>query len=169
MQSLPRTSIRLALTVVLGAAPSAARAGVADSPVPELLPGQKTHHVYSVPGVTQSLGVVTMFSCTSLEKTATMEVGVELFPNAGGSPANNAAATSLSLAPGATVNFSTGAVSGFSVDAAVVGAFVRGSARILATSRKLMCTAFLADAGSAPPSSMTHLTIISKTRQKAAN
>jgi len=169
MQSLPRMSMSLALAVVLGAAPTAARAGVADSPVPELLPGQKTHHVYSVPGVTQSLGVVTMFSCTSLEKTATMQVGVEIFPNAGGPPANSAAATSLSLAPGATVNFSTGAAAGFSVDAALIGAFVRGSARILATSKKLMCTAFLADAGNAPPSSMAQLTIISKTKQKAAN
>ena len=45
----------------------------------------------------------------------------------------------------------------------------KGSARILATSKKLACTAFLADDGNAPPTSMAQLTIIAKTKQKAAN
>jgi len=47
--------------------------------------------------------------------------------------------------------------------------FSKGSARILATSRKLACTAFLAEPFNAPPTSMAHLTIIAKTKQKAAN
>jgi hypothetical protein len=45
----------------------------------------------------------------------------------------------------------------------------KGSARILATSKKLACTAFIADAGNSPPASMAHLTIIAKLKQKAAN
>ena len=46
------------------------------------------------------------------------------------------------------------------------GDFSQGSARILATSTKLVCTAFVADRGNAPPTSMVYLTIIKKTTQK---
>ncbi len=42
----------------------------------------------------------------------------------------------------------------------------RGVARILATSKKLACTAFIADRANAPPTSMVYLTIIKKTTQK---
>jgi hypothetical protein len=45
----------------------------------------------------------------------------------------------------------------------------KGSARILATSKKIVCTAFLADPSGTPPVSMGSLTIIAKTKQKAAN
>src|SRR2546425_9927560 len=99
-----------------------------------------------------------------------MQVGVEVFPSPGGAPCNDAAATSLSVAPGATVIFGTGAAAGISIDSSVGGcSFSKGSARILATSKKLACTAFLADRGNAPPTSMAQLTIIAKLKQKAAN
>jgi len=45
----------------------------------------------------------------------------------------------------------------------------KGSARILSTSKKLVCTAFVADDGNAPPTSSWELTIIAKTKHKAAN
>lgn len=45
----------------------------------------------------------------------------------------------------------------------------QGSARILSTSKKLMCTAYRADYANSPPTSMVQLTIIAKTKQKAAN
>jgi hypothetical protein len=48
-------------------------------------------------------------------------------------------------------------------------AVVRCSARILATSKKLVCTAFVADACANPPAFGWQLTIIAKTKQKAAN
>ncbi len=48
----------------------------------------------------------TYFSGTSTD-TATMQVRVELFDAAGGAPFNDAAATSLSVGPGATVIFGT--------------------------------------------------------------
>jgi hypothetical protein len=53
-----------------------ALAGVADSPLPELLPGETTYHLYTVPGVMGSGCFGTYFACTSLEKTDTMQVGV---------------------------------------------------------------------------------------------
>jgi hypothetical protein len=40
---------------------------------------------------------------------------------------------------------------------------------LLPTSKSVFCTAFLAEAGNSPPTPMTYLTIIAKTKQKAAN
>jgi len=84
-----------------------ARAGIADSPLPVLSAGATTFHLYSVPGVISSGGLRTYFSCTSTD-TATMHVGVELFDALGGAPANDDAATSLSVIAGATGIFGTG-------------------------------------------------------------
>jgi len=124
---------------------------------------------YSVPGVIRSVGIATYFSCTSTD-TATMQVGVEVFAAPGGAPVNDAVATSLSVAPGATVIFGTGSAVGISIDSNLgSGSMSKGSARILATSKKLACTAFVADQGNAPPTSAWQLTIIAKLKQKAAN
>src|SRR2546426_4154552 len=96
----------LALTLCLAAVP--AIAGIADSPLPVLSAGATTLHLYSVPGVIGNEGGLrTYFSCTSTD-TATMQVGVELIAGPGGAPINDAAATSLSVAAGATVGFGTG-------------------------------------------------------------
>jgi hypothetical protein len=162
-----RTLSVFVAVVALAAAP--AYAGIADSPLPEILPGAKTIHLYSVPGVVSNGALGAYFSCTSTD-TVSMQVGVELFPVPGGGAANDAAATSLTVAPGATEVFGTSFASGFFTGSNLGGGFIsRGSARILATSKKLACTAFLADPGNAPPTSMVQLTIIAKTKQKAAN
>jgi hypothetical protein len=145
---------------------STALAGIADSPLPVLLAGKKTIHVYSVPGL-QSTGVLsTFFSCTSTD-TATMQVGVETFPFPGGGPSNDPVATSLSVDPGATVIFGTSSAVGISVYSNLSPGFLsQGSARILATSRKLICTAYIADPGNAPPTSGWQLTIVKQKTQK---
>lgn len=158
-----------AAAVLFGAAlATAARAGIVDSPLPELVAGKKTVHVYSVSGVNGGGGGLlgTYFSCTSTD-TATIQVGVEVFPPPGGAPENDAVATSLSVAPGATVLFGTQAAAGFVLDSNL-GAMPAGdgSARILGTSKKLVCTAFLADVFNAPPTSMVYLTIVKKLTQK---
>ncbi len=147
----------------------AARAGIADSPLPVLVAGQTTLFLYSVPGVVHGGGLGTFFSCTSTD-TSPMQVGVEVFGFAGGAAVNDAAATSLTVAPGATVKFGTGLAAGFTVNSDLgEGGASNGSARILSTSKKLICTVFIADAASAPPTSMVQLTIIAKLKQKAAN
>src|SRR2546425_264056 len=145
-----------------------AAAGIADSPLPQLLPGATTFHLYSVPAVIRSAGLGTFFACTSTD-TATMQVGVEAFGTGGGAPANDAVATSLSVAPGAMVIFGTGPAAGISIDSSIGFGASRGSARILATSKKLACAVFMADTGNAPPTSMAQLTIIAKLKQKAEN
>ena len=153
-----------AVCAALAAGPQA-RAGIADTPLPVLSAGSTTFHLYSVPGVIAGGGLDTYFSCTSTD-TATMQVGVELFASAGGAPDNDAVATSLSVGPGATVIFGTGGAAGISISSNLGGSFSKGSARILATSKKLACTAFVADTGNAPPTSMVHLDMIAKLKQK---
>ena len=144
-----------------------ALAGIVDTPLPELVTGKKTIHVYSVSGVGAWGGYLgAYFSCTSTD-TATMQVGVEVFGDPGGGPANDAVATSLSVDPGATARFGTTSAVGITIHSDLgVGIVAGGSARILATSKKLVCTAFLADRTNAPPASMVYLTIIKKTTQK---
>jgi len=46
----------LLLAGLIAATPTLA--GIADSPLPVLLPGEKTYHLYSVPGVISSGGTV---------------------------------------------------------------------------------------------------------------
>jgi len=148
---------------------TSALAGIADSPLPVLVAGQTTQFLYSVPGVISVGDFGTYFSCTSTD-TAVMQVGVELFGPAGGGPGNDATATSISLPPGGTVIFGTGSSLEISIDSNLgVGGLSKASARILATSKKLPRTAFIADRGNAPPTSMVQLTIIAKLKQKAAN
>jgi hypothetical protein len=158
------------LTIAFGLlVASRAIAGIADSPLPVLLVGSTTLHLYSVLGVIGGGGGLgTFFSCTSTD-VATIQVGVELFGAPGGAPVNNAVTTSVSVAPGATVVFGTASATGLVIDSNLGGGFGNGSARILATSKKLACTAFVADRLNAPPVSAWQLTIIAKTKQKAAN
>jgi hypothetical protein len=157
----------LALAALL--VPSRLVAGVADSPLPELVVGQTTYHVYTVPSCMSGFGLETFFGCTSLEDTATIQIGVEIFGSGGGAPFNDAAATSLSVGPGGTRIFGTSAAVGILVASSIGPCGSQGSARILATSKKLACTAFLADHFYAPPTSMVYLTIISRLKQKAFN
>ena len=142
-------------------------AGIADSPLPVLSAGATTFHLYSVPGYLASGCSGTYFSCTSMD-TASMHVGVECFFPGGGAAANDAVATSLSVGPGATVIFGTGSATDFGIDSSL-GCSSSRSARILSTSKKLACTASIADRCNSPPAFMNHLTIIKKTTQKAAN
>jgi hypothetical protein len=146
-------------------------AGIADSPLPVLEAGKKTYHLYSVPGIVRNGSYEAFFSCTSTD-TVPIKVSVETFPNLGGAPANDAVADSLTVAPGATVLFGTSSTDWVVVDSDLNGfPASKSSARIIATSKKLACTAFVAKAinggGDAEPP--YPLTIIAKTKQKAAN
>jgi hypothetical protein len=118
-----------------------------------------------VPGVINDAGtnLGTYFLCTSTS-TSPQTVGVELFAAAGGAPINNAATTAQIVAPGATVGFGTSGET--FVDVSLGNPPLnKGSARILSTSKSLICTTFLKDyASSTGP--MTELTITKKTKQK---
>lgn len=159
------TVVALVAHLTLAAVP--AFAGIADSPLPVLVAGQTTLFLYSVLGVHSDAGVATIFECTSTD-TVAQTVGVELFEFNGGGPSNDATMTASSVPPGGTIAFATiptAQFSAFSLGTSIT----RGSARILSTSKKLDCTAVVADRSSAPPTVTWPLTIIAKLKQKAAN
>ncbi len=148
-------------------------AGIADSPLPVLVAGQTTQFLYSVPGVVDFGALSTFFFCTSTD-TAAQQVGVDIFAQPGGPPCNDAGTTSVSVPPGFTVIFGTGTPANEIIGAngmslvAGCGSFPT-VARILSTSKKLVCTAFVGDRASSPPATSWQLPIIAKLKQRAAN
>ena len=161
---------KLVLISVLGLVAMPAIAGIADSPLPVLQAGKRTLFLYSVPGVIAGGALSTFFLCTSTA-TAPQQVSVEVFLRFGGGPCNDAAADSQSVQPGATVVFGTGQpineiLGGQVADSSVCGGIGTGSARILSTSTKLVCTALVGDAENSPPTTSWQLTVIKKTSQK---
>lgn len=131
------------------------------------LMGQQSFHIWSVPGVIDTGGIATFFACTNTTDAA-IRVGVEVFGPAGGAAINDPSATSLNVAPSATVLFGTGGAVGLSVSGTLgAGIISKGSGRVLATvSKGIICSAFLADPNNDPVTSMSALTIVKKTRQK---
>ena len=97
-----------------------------------------------------------------------MQVGVEVFTT-NAQLTNDAIVTSYSLTPGHSVLFGTHASGGtlFDVNLGTGNMYAyTSSARIVATSKKLICTAFLADGSTDPPTSLVHLTMVSKLKQR---
>jgi hypothetical protein len=143
-------------------------AGIADTPLPELEAGKKTYHLYSVPGIVSVGSYVAFFSCTSTDGVP-IKIGVEAFAYDG---SRQGSTLPLSVTPGATVVIGTNYPDWFNVDSVVgTGASAKLSARILATSKKVACTAFIAKGfnGGVDGEPTYPLTIIAKTKQKAAN
>jgi hypothetical protein len=163
IENTPLT-IFVTLLTVLALTP-AAKAGIVDSPVPSL-GGAKASVLYSVPFVMNAGSLGTYFSCTSTAPSA-QQVAVEVFSDLGGAPTNDAVATQLTVGPGETRLFATTGAAGLSEDKSLSSpALFKGSARILSTSKSLICTAFVADTGGVPPRTAWQLTMVAKTKQK---
>lgn len=170
-RAFTRTIVGLGL--IMAASGSSAVAGVVDSPLPVLSAGQSTYLVYTVPGVIKNNQIETLFLCTSFE-TVPVVVGVEVFATTGGPPLNDVATPTLdgaeTVAPGETATIATGATLAFHENELIDGlapASVRnGSARIISTGRKLGCTAFITDELNDPPTGVTSLNVIYRTKQR---
>jgi len=127
-------------------------------------------HAWTVPGVVSNAYLVPLFMCTNTLSSPVI-VGIEVFGPAGGAALNDASATSVSVAPGGTVTFSTALGLPFVVDGNLPLTVTRGSARVLTTatfkaSQGILCTAVLHDWNSFTPVSMTTLPVIRKTTQQ---
>src|SRR5438128_2422839 len=155
----------IVLAIVLACVATAVQAQI-DSP-PPTLQGQPSFHLWSVPGVIRAGGLETFFPCTNTTG-APIRVGIEVFGAFGGAAFNDPSATSLDVVAGGTVLFGTGGAVGLGVSGTLgAGPMSKGSARVLATAKSgIICSAFLADAGNAPPTSMTALMVVKKTKQK---
>lgn len=170
-----RTSATLGALFLVATAAASVRAGVIDSPLPNLQTGQVTRHVFTVPGVMKNNNLETEFICTSLETLSTIRIGVEIFSAAGGAPLNDVnegvGDGAQDIGPGGTLSIGTGNTLGIhedeviSITALPAGSVKNGSARIVATSTKIACNAFLTDDTSDPPVSMMPLKVIAKRRQ----
>ena len=104
-----------------------------------------------------------MITCTSLAST-TFKVGVEFF-NSAGSVQNDIPSGdgSLDIAPGQTVSFTTSPIT-LPTDQTVTNGGGNGSARVVAYSTKLLCTAKMVSHTS--PTIVNTLTIVKKKAQK---
>lgn len=162
---MPRTFAVLVVSLIALIGKPADAQFFYSSPPP--LMGQPSHHVYSVPGVNSAGGLGTFFACSNTTD-ATIRVGVEVFGFAGGAALNDPSATSLDVAPGGSVIFGTGAAAGISISSNIgAGLISKGLARILATEKKgIICSAYLADTGNAPPTSMADLKVVAKAKQR---
>ena len=159
IENTPLTSLVFSVLVLLLLAP-VAHAQI-NSPPPT---GYK--HLWSVPGLVNTVTLGTFFACTNTG-TASATVGVQVF-NAAGVSVNDPTATAVSVAAGGTTLIMTEAAAGLSGDSILgLGVISKGSARILSSARAgIICSAFLADTLSDPPTSMTALTIVKKLAQK---
>ena len=158
------------LTTTLAA--GAAGAGIMDSPINNFPNGDKAVHRFSVPGVVANKGgLSTVIMCTSMEKTERIHIGVEVFDRPPGPPLNDISAGNgvVFADPGGTRTFEID-----NVDATVGDVLVgvggnqvdQGSARIVSTSAKIICSALLMSEAGTPPTSMTSLQVIKKSNQK---
>lgn len=165
-----RTLSTLVAVLMLAAAP--AFAGIVDSPLP-LLDGEKLLHVFSVTGVTSAGGggLETSFRCTSMD-VRHIAIGVEIFNFDGNAPPLNDVNTGNGLvrpvASGDSITISTANTAAFTEAAILggIGSVYSGSARIISTSKKILCTAILLDPTNAPPTSMVQLPVFAGTKQK---
>jgi hypothetical protein len=159
------SSAAVAATFALALAFGPAHAQFFWNPPPPLM-GQASFHLYSVPGVISSGGVETYFACTNTTP-ANIRAGIEIFGSVGGAAISDPSGSSLDVPPGGTVLFSTNGSVWTTVNSILGGGFSKGSARILATKSKgIICSAFLADPGTAPPTFMAKLSVVKKAKQK---
>ncbi len=135
-------------------------AGVIDSPVPDMDPSHPERVVFLVPGVIKNNNLETEFVCVNLDSRI-VRVGVEIFDEAGTGPLNDissgvadgakdiAVGGSLTIGTGNTPAIHEGEVIQFLGLTPPIN--VRnGSARIISTSKRIMCTAFVVDQFSDP-------------------
>lgn len=164
--------------VVIGALISAsvtvaattAFAGPGDSLVPSISNSASTRALYVVPGIIKNNGIETAIMCTSLD-TITATVAVEVFAPEGGAAINDVstgvANGAIALPAGATVTISTGAMAGLHEDFSINGLsnVKNGSARILATTTRVLCTALLVEQAGLTPNTIAGLKVFARRRQ----
>lgn len=143
---------------------------LADTPLPSLPnTDNPTKHLFSVNTVTNVPGITTSFHCTSTKKMGgeNIRVGIEIFENGVVQNDVSVGAGVAVVPPGWTRTISIDNTATF-VEISHLDdiAISRGSARILADSNKLICTASLVDPDNVPPHFITTLPLIKKTMQK---
>lgn len=147
-----------------------AAAGPGDAAVPSISASASTRAMFIVPGVIKNNGLETAFMCTSLD-IAAATIAVEIFSPDDGAVLNNVATGTLNgtmpMPPGSTVTISTGSSVGLHEDLAItaLGNVRNGSARILSTTTRVLCTAILVEKVGATPATVATLKVFSRRKQ----
>ena len=119
--------------------------------------------LFTVPGVVSAGDLGTFFLCTSTDAKTNQTVSIQLFDKGGGTSGNG----NVDLPPNNSVMFSTRSAAGFLVDVNMASPGIgAGSAQITSTSKKLICSAFIADITNSTPTFGTSLNVLAKTKQK---
>lgn len=166
---MTRTIVGILAGLGLAAAPLL-HAGVIDSPIPAI-GDVKLKHVYTVTGVSDGDDLGTVIFCTNVDKRNVI-VAVEVFTSGGGAPVNDVTTGNGALvaSPGQTSTFEIpgqGIASVFEdtkIDTPVQ--IKSGSARILASSAKILCAAALMDKFNVAPTSMASLPVFKRGGQQ---
>ncbi len=163
---------RLGFAIVLATLALAlpALAGPSNTPLP-LLRGRKgAKHVFTVPGVLHTGSLDTIFTCLVLDKKGA-DWGVEIFDGSGTLENDVGAANNGTggLGDGEANSVSTGSLASIDPGDVITGlgnSTQARSARIVATSTKLSCSATVLDPSGNPPTVAYQLPVIRKTNQK---
>jgi len=135
-------------------------AGIVDSPVPDMDPSHPERTIYLVPGVIKNNNFETEFNCTNLDSKV-VRIGVEIFDELGNGPLNDissgVADGAQDVPVGGAVTIGTGNTP--AIHESEVISFTNlsppinvrnGSARIISTSKRVICHAFVVDQFSDP-------------------
>lgn len=165
-ERMKKTAWLVGFVAMSVATPRIADANLVSDAAPTL-GGDPSRVVYYVNGVTKNNGMETEFVCTSLDSTGTYRIGVQIYDDLGVGPLNNVAAGDgeQEIAAGGTLTIGTDNAAGFHEDEVIVGLPVNirgGSARIVSTSRRLFCQAFLVEEVLSPPASFLPLKVIGR-------
>ena len=148
------------ILMILGLGSSTASAGIADSPLPVFSDAKPSVVVLTVPAVVDRAGTATVFLCSSVD-SAPVNVGVQVF-DAAGVLRNDVTAGQgavLNLGYGATATIGTSLTEAFleSKVLTLPPGFSQGSARVVASSPRVLCNAMMLDDGLTPPVSLSTL------------
>lgn len=136
-----------------------ARAGIADSPLPQFADGKQSVLVLAVPGVVKRNRLQTDFLCTSLEGSP-IDIGVEVF-GPDGAPLNNVHAGEgalLNVGTGQTVTIGTKGTAAYLESVVIpLPGVSQGSARVVASSDRVRCNVMIVDDAVSPPVSLATL------------
>jgi len=135
--------------------------GLASVALPRFSNGMTATHSWIVPGVVKRGRVETNFFCTSLA-SGPVSLGVEVFGPDG--DARNSVAEGngaiLDVMPGATVTIGTTGTAAFLETTVIrLEGVAQGSARIVATSGDVLCSAALVESDVLPPVALTSLRV----------
>lgn len=150
--------------------PGIALSGIRDTPLTRFSDGSKARLVYSVPGVVANRGgLATSFLCTNLDRKP-VSIGVEVFGYSGGllNDFSLGEGAVVDIPPGHTRTFSTQNTAAYIEDRFILDGEIvdQGSARIVATTKRIACAAMQVSEAGSPPSSMVLLPVIKARTQR---